>query len=804
MNQNACGNWELRANSSAMSNEADIDITDLGEVNSRCAVRLVHEVISRFDSKKRELVKTIGFGGLLFFPNLNQINRRLSVWLMSKVDETSQSIVVDCNRRYNFSKEDVRIVFGIPSDGMPVQDVRPAKMEEHHDFVRQCLGVGGKDCRSIKAAQEILDRQYGDQMSKQEVDAFKVAFVVFVMSTLLAPSTRHDCANTDYWSALSRTDLIAEYDWSSYVIYRLLIACSKLKSDIRKKLRNPTLTGCTLFLQILYLDSTNLGPLSMAHEGFPRCRWFTTERLRTMAAADMVKSPVDRSESDFGASLPRPAAEVSYSWAQGGTDESYEPNGTTRLFSAALAMVDASDIPYEAAAPIYIALLQHHRAVRQFHDAEAAKLLEVVTSIARSFKRGFFYSSPLAGNKRCSLPAASAEPNRSILRKRKVEFSSKVSMRWPDGSESEFEGSSRRNRAIWDDPVPSFDLGIDADLENHNQDDAPLGSITSLARHPIHDLQDDNLMDDTNLPLTQRPTCSWYIHTPSGKSTRSGSKDSPVSVNKAMSEYYLWSRQVKADRFINLNVRSSAPPFHARLKKKIVAGSYRSAPSPWNLGQRKDKPSDRSIALYRWLCTLQPQTNITEPWIMHSKPKVIELTMYEIHEQVTARAEFEIDFMDICLRRIRQLDDSIYPATSRTRWRHLMESDFLAVVLSGKCVADSESVAEQFLGDHLSYDIPSCRFVFFPGIVNQRWVCYAWDLEGHEVVVYDPLLHEEVGGSGQSFHRHVITLLGEFLGSSSTDNCNQFAGLLLADALEIKDNNGKLPHMYNEIMRGVK
>ncbi|KAL6599166.1 hypothetical protein ACP70R_046030 [Stipagrostis hirtigluma subsp. patula] len=839
-------------NSHDNSNEAEFDLNDFGEVNSRCAVRLVHEVISRFDSKKRELVKAIGFGGLLLFPDLNQINRRLSVWLMSKVDEATQSIVIDSNRRYKFSKEDVRIVFGIPSEGTPVQEIRADKIEDDHEFVRTCLGVRGKDYRSIKAAQEILDRQYGEQMSRQEVDAFKVAFVVFIISALLAPSTRHDCANTDYWAALSRIDMIAQYDWCSYVIYRLLIACSKLKSDIRKKLRSPTLTGCTLFLQILYLDSTNLGALSMAHEGFPRCRWFTTERLRTMAAADVVKSHIEKTESDFGASLPRPAAEVAYTWAQGSTDESYETNGTNRIFSAALAMVDASDIPYEAAAPIYIAILQHHRAMQEFHDAEAAKLIEVVTSIAKSFKRGFFYSSPLAGNKRCALPSSSAEPSRSILKKRQVAFSQKVSMRWPDGSESEIEGSSRKYQAMWDESAPSFDLGIDGDSD---QDEAPLGTVASLSRHPIHELRDENALDESDLPLTQCPTGNWYLHTPSKSSTPSDSKDSPISVNKAMSEYYLWSRQVKANRFINLNVQSSAPQLAFNHKKKLVVGPYRLPSTPWNLGQKRYKPSKQSMALYRWLCTLQPHTNITEPWIVHSKPKDIELTMYELHEQVTGRSEFEIDFMDICIRCIRQHDDSLYPSTSRCRWRHLMEADFMAGVIAGKRITEIESIAEQLLGEHLSYDIPSCRFIFFPGIVNQRWVCYAWDLAGHEVVVYDPLIHEDQGGSAQPFHRHVVSLISDamtecsklfftgwsyswtqpkihihhsfsdppsrnrsgvytalfcrcFDGSKNTlelkkENCNHFAGLLFLHALQIKGNSGKLPQMYEEIMRGT-
>lgn len=61
--------------------------------------------------------------------------------------------------------------------------------------------------------------------------------------------------------------------------------------------------------------------------------------------------------------------------------------------------------------------------------------------------------------------------------------------------------------------------------------------------------------------------------------------------------------------------------------------------------------------------------------------------------------------MDICIRRIKQMDGALYGAHVESRWRHLMESDFM---------------------------------IFFPAIVNQRWFCYVWDLGENEVMVYDP------------------------------------------------------------------
>jgi len=39
----------------------------------------MHEVVSKFDPKKRELVESTGFGGMLHFPPMRQINRKFGL-----------------------------------------------------------------------------------------------------------------------------------------------------------------------------------------------------------------------------------------------------------------------------------------------------------------------------------------------------------------------------------------------------------------------------------------------------------------------------------------------------------------------------------------------------------------------------------------------------------------------------------------------------------------------------------------------------------------------------------------------------
>lgn len=67
-----------------------------------------------------QLVRSIGFDGLLHMPLLKQINLRFSTWLMTRVDELSQTLLISDGIRINFDKDDVARVFGIPASGRSI------------------------------------------------------------------------------------------------------------------------------------------------------------------------------------------------------------------------------------------------------------------------------------------------------------------------------------------------------------------------------------------------------------------------------------------------------------------------------------------------------------------------------------------------------------------------------------------------------------------------------------------------------------------------------------------------------------
>jgi hypothetical protein len=87
-------------------------------------------------------------------------------------------------------------------------------------------------------------------MTIEGENAFKRAFVIYVVSMILSLGTKYDHTSLDYREALVDPYTIHTFDWCEYVIYRLFDAVVKVKSDIRGNCKAYSITGCSLFLQV--------------------------------------------------------------------------------------------------------------------------------------------------------------------------------------------------------------------------------------------------------------------------------------------------------------------------------------------------------------------------------------------------------------------------------------------------------------------------------------------------------------------------------------------------------------------------
>lgn len=169
------------------------------------------------------------------------------------VDIKNSCLALPNGSRLLFYSHDISLVFGIPASGKKVNDAGQMDKIRKEKMKLQCWPLTGKDQQSIKAVKELINTKYHGDMTPDQDDAFKVAFVVFVMSTLFVPGAKHDYVHVDYWGALSDPSSVPQFDWAAYIHKRLLAAAAKYKANVETGCRSPNITGCYLFLQVIML-----------------------------------------------------------------------------------------------------------------------------------------------------------------------------------------------------------------------------------------------------------------------------------------------------------------------------------------------------------------------------------------------------------------------------------------------------------------------------------------------------------------------------------------------------------------------
>lgn len=61
---------------------------------------------------------------------------------------------------------------------------------------------------------------------------------------------------------------------------------------------------------------------------------------------------------------------------------------------------------------------------------------------------------------------------------------------------------------------------------------------------------------------------------------------------------------------------------------------------------------------------------------MHDCPRFIDLKGHKLKLDLASNHFMSDDVFDICLRRLKQLDQMLFPTDIPIRWRHMFESDY--------------------------------------------------------------------------------------------------------------------------------
>lgn len=111
---------------------------------------------------------------------------------------------------------------------------------------------------------------------------------------------------------------------------------------------------------MFYLDSIDLGEISMAHDVFPRIKVFTADKIRAMINAD--KKPMDSMRNGdfiFGISTPRDAAGSAYSRA----DDDFNAQQQGDAWACASKICDSLSLTHQTKIKIYNELKAHQEGI---------------------------------------------------------------------------------------------------------------------------------------------------------------------------------------------------------------------------------------------------------------------------------------------------------------------------------------------------------------------------------------------------------------------------------------------------------
>lgn len=164
-------------------------------------------MIGKFDKEKSDLVRSIGFGGLLELPQINGIDRRFTRWLLSRVNCDSRTLRVGNNLDVELSPRNVHRVLGIPFEGMEVCPMPDNSKDEKDSFVQHYIRAPGFEASALKGAEEVIRRTFPDGMNSWARDQFRTAFVVWIVGTFLAPKTSHN-------ALLRKSKYVRRQQWS--------------------------------------------------------------------------------------------------------------------------------------------------------------------------------------------------------------------------------------------------------------------------------------------------------------------------------------------------------------------------------------------------------------------------------------------------------------------------------------------------------------------------------------------------------------------------------------------------------------
>ncbi|KAL6635176.1 hypothetical protein ACP70R_027847 [Stipagrostis hirtigluma subsp. patula] len=208
--------------------------------------------------EQKSIVSQIGFGSVLRFPYYRRIDRKFYAWLLASVDTERMVLQVGVGSKIPITAESVHRLLGLPMgcNAVTGQD----------DVVRACaqiqvakqMGLRNRPGLLFDLCSENHISQTKQCSTEQEKQHFARSFIAIVVRYLLSPRGQSGRNMSNVFPVILDAMDASKFNWCQFVVDEIRQSAVNVKLALMGRAPTLKLSGCLLFLQVLYFDSLPL------------------------------------------------------------------------------------------------------------------------------------------------------------------------------------------------------------------------------------------------------------------------------------------------------------------------------------------------------------------------------------------------------------------------------------------------------------------------------------------------------------------------------------------------------------------
>ncbi|CAL4995828.1 unnamed protein product [Urochloa decumbens] len=243
----------------------------------RCSPGKFRDMVNALDDPLKDAIRAKNFGGLLDFkPRV--LDRQLLSWLMRRLNQDTMTLELEGDQRISITQHTVWCVFQLPRDGGG-----PPEMTDAEARLRQrelAAEITGQESDRISPPE--IEKLFASRTLAGDI-GLRAFFMCAFQSLLFSNSSCY--IRLDDVKYTEDMQNIGQMNWCKVVVDNLSQAARLYKLDFESKGMAAPISGCGIFLVMLYIDFLQHG-YDLNTFALPRCAHLETNMIDRISSED--------------------------------------------------------------------------------------------------------------------------------------------------------------------------------------------------------------------------------------------------------------------------------------------------------------------------------------------------------------------------------------------------------------------------------------------------------------------------------------------------------------------------------------